>query len=174
MQSWGRVIHSFKDIYMSFGYFVQHLALTLSTVGILYNQKPSLKFFDTKPTIWTPLDSSGPQETIWDILSWLGTLRTPRVCRGHFVLFVPNPHNMGVYRLPWTSAVKFWHFELTQDHLGTEDTEGDRRSLCPFCSKPLQYGCLWTPLDPHIQDLTFWADSGPPGHWGHRGCAGLP
>ena len=42
----------------------------------------------------------------------------------------------------------------------------------PFaiCWKPLQYGCLRTPLDPSNQDLTFWADSGPRGHWGHQGC----
>ena len=26
--------------------------------------------------------------------------------------------------------------------------------------------CLSTPLDPSIWDLTFWADVGPPGHWG--------
>ena len=54
------------------------------------------------------------------------------------------------HELPWTPATKIWHFELTQDHL---DTEGNRRSLCQFCFKPLQYGCLWTPLDPSSQDL---------------------
>ena len=75
-----------------------------------------------------------------------------------------KPGNMGTNELPWTPTSKIWHFELTQDHLDTEDTEGNRRSLCLFFSKPLQYGCLWTPLDPHIQDLTFWADSGP---WGY-------
>ena len=32
---------------------------------------------------------------------------------------------------------------------------------------PPQYGCLWTPLDPNNQDLTFWADMGPQGHWGY-------
>ena len=163
------------------------------------------------------MNSPGPPQSRFDILSWLRTtwtLRTPRVTEGHFVFFVPNPYNMGVYGLPWTPTSKIWHFELTQDHLDTEDTEGNRRSLCPFwsqllqygclwtpldpavsicyfgltqyhlgtedsegvqrslrlfCSKPLHYGCLWTPLDPHIQDLTFRADSGPPGHWGHRG-----
>ena len=51
-------------------------------------------------------------------------------------LFVPNPYNMGVYRLPWTPAVKIWKFELTQDQLDTEDTEGMQRSLCLFCSQP--------------------------------------
>ena len=40
--------------------------------------------------------------------------------------FVPNPYNMGVYGLLWTPAVKIWHFKLTQDHLGTEDTESVR------------------------------------------------
>ena len=33
-------------------------------------------------------------------------------------------------------------------------------SLCHFSFKPLQYGCLQTPLTPSHQDLTFWADSG--------------
>ena len=82
-------------------------------------------------------------------------LRTPRVCGGHFVFFVPNPYNMGVYGLPWSPAIKIFHVELTQDHLETEDTEGNQRSLCPFCSNPLQNGCLLTPLDPTNQDLTF-------------------
>ena len=43
---------------------------------------------------------------------------------------------------------------LPVDHLDTEDREGNRRSLCPFYSKPLQYECL----------------SGPLGHWGHLMC----
>ena len=77
------------------------------------------------------------------------------VCEGHFAFFVQNPYNMGVYGLPWTSAVKIQHFELTQDHLDTEDTEGLQRSLCHSCFKPLQYGCLRTPLAPSNQDLTF-------------------
>ena len=34
------------------------------------------------------------------------TLRTPRVCRGHFVILVSNPNNMGVYGLPWTPAIR--------------------------------------------------------------------
>ena len=78
---------------------------------------------------------------------------------------------MGVNRLPWTPAVKIWTFDLTQDHLDPEDTEGNQRSLCPFCSKSLQYGCLQTPLEHSIQDLEIWADSRPTGHWGHRGYA---
>ena len=69
---------------------------------------------------------------------------------------------MGVYGLPGT--VKIWHFELTQDHLDTDVTEGMRRSLRLFCSQPLQYGCLWTPLDTSSQDLAILADSGPHGH----------
>ena len=43
---------------------------------------------------------------------------------GHFVFSVPNPYNMGVYGLPRTPAVKILHFELTQDQLVTEATEG--------------------------------------------------
>ena len=74
---------------------------------------------------------------------------------------------MGVYGLPGT--VKIWHFELTQDHLDTDVTEGMLRSLRLFCSQPQQYGCQQTPLDTNSQDLPFWADSGPPGHWLHQG-----
>ena len=116
------------------------------------------------------MNSPGPPQSRFDILSWLRTtwtLRTPRVTEGHFVFFVPNLYNMGVYGLPWTPTSKIWDFELTQDHLDPEDTEGNRRSLRPFCSQPLQYGCLWTPLDPSNQDLTFWANSRPPGHRGY-------
>ena len=65
--------------------------------------------------------------------------------RGHF-FFAPNPYNMGVYR-----------------------PKGMQRSLCLFCSQPQQYGCQQTPLDTNSQDLPFWADSGPPGHWCHQG-----
>ena len=122
------------------------------------------------PTIWVSDDSSEPQQSRFGILGSLRTtwtLRTPRVCGGHFVFFVPNPYNMGVYGLPWTLAVKIWQFDLTQDHLDPEDTEGMRRSLCSFCSKPLQYGYLWTPLEPSSQDLAIWPDSGPPGHRGY-------
>ena len=121
------------------------------------------------PTIWVSTYSPGPQQSWFDILGWLWTprtLRSPRVPGGPFAIFVRNPNNMCVYRLPWTPAIAIWHFELTQDHLNTEDTEGARRSLCLSCSKPLQYGCLRTSLDPSYQDLSFWADSGPPGHWG--------
>ena len=62
---------------------------------------------------------------------------------------------LGTNGLPWTPAVKIWQFDLTLDHLDPEDPEGMRRSLCFFCSKPLQYGCLWTPLDPSSQDLAI-------------------
>ena len=65
--------------------------------------------------------------------------------RGHF-FFAPNPYNIGVYR-----------------------PKGMQRSLCLFCSQPQQYGCQQTPLDTNSQDLPFWADSGPPGHWLHQG-----
>ena len=58
------------------------------------------------------------------------------------LFFATNPYNMGVYR-----------------------PKGMQRSLCLFCSQPQQYGCQQTPLDTNSQDLPFWADSGPPGHW---------
>ena len=58
------------------------------------------------PTIWVSMDSPGPQQSEFDILSRLRTLRTPRVCGGHFVYCVSNPNNVGVYRLPWTLAVR--------------------------------------------------------------------
>ena len=76
------------------------------------------------------------------------TPRTPRVCKGHFAFFVPNLYNIGVYGLPWTPAVKIWQFDLTQDHLDTEDTEGVWRSLCLFVPNPYNmgvYGLPWTP-----------------------------
>ena len=38
-----------------------------------------------------------------------------------------------------------------------------------FCSKPLKYGCLQTPLKLKSQDLVVWAELWPPGHWGHQG-----
>ena len=37
---------------------------------------------------------------------------------------VATPYNMGVYGLPWTQAIKIWHFELTQDNLHIGDSEG--------------------------------------------------
>ena len=40
-----------------------------------------------------------------------------------------------------------------------------------FFAETQHIGYQWTPLDPSIQDLTFRADSGPPGHWGSRGYA---
>ena len=70
------------------------------------------------------------------------------MCGGHFAFFVPYPYIMGVYGLSWTAAVKIWHFKLTQDHLGTEDTKGVWRSLCLFVPNPYNmgvYGLPWTP-----------------------------
>ena len=87
----------------------------------------SPKILLQNPTMWVSTDSPGPQQSSFGILSGLRTtwaLRTPRVTEGHFVLSVPNPCNMGIYGLPWTPATKIWHFELTQFHLDTEDTEG--------------------------------------------------
>ena len=110
--------------------------------------------FSQNPSIWVPLDYSRPRKSKWEILSWPGTPRTLRTltCGGHFVFFVPNPYNMGVYGLPGTPTVKIWHFELTQDHLDTDDTKG-MRSGGPFvfCSQPLQYECLRTPWTPTVK-----------------------
>ena len=56
--------------------------------------------------------SPQPQQSRFDILSCLRTprtLRTPRLCRGHFFFFVSNPYNMGVYGLPRTPVIKIWH-----------------------------------------------------------------
>ena len=38
MKSWGYDIHSFEAFNMNFGYFVQDIALTLSTRGIMQKQ----------------------------------------------------------------------------------------------------------------------------------------
>ena len=35
------------------------------------------------------------------------------MCGGPYNSFVTNPYNMGFYGLPWTPAIKIWHFELT-------------------------------------------------------------
>ena len=129
---------------------------------IIFKNLPR-KFLSQNPPIWAPLDSSEPKETKWDILSSLRTtwtLRTPRVTEGHFVFFVPNLYNMGVYGLPWTPPSKIWHFELTQDHLDTEDTVGVQRSLGSF----IQIPTLWVSrgyLGPLFatflwQNMTFW------------------
>ena len=101
-------------------------------------------FFRSNSTYWVPMDSPGPQQSRFGNLTSLRTTwtpRTPRVCEGHFAFLVPSPYNIGVYGLPWTPAVKIWKFDLTQDPgLDPEDTEGMQWS-------PLQYWCLWTPLD---------------------------
>ena len=106
----------------------------------------------------TPLDP----RSRFGILSWLRTtwkLRTLRVCEGYFAFLVPNPYNMGVYRLHWSQAIKIWHFELYQDNLDTEDSKGMQRSLCLFVPNPYNgCNCLWTPLNPSSQDSAFWAD----------------
>ena len=140
--------------------------------AILYKSKQSnynelicaLKKILGNQAIWVSMNSPGPPLPRFDILSWLRTTWTLMTPRSLF--FVPNPYNMGVYGLPWTQAIKIWHFELTQDHLEAEDSKGMRRLLCFSSSKPLQYGCLQTPLVTSDQDLTFWAESGQPGHWG--------
>ena len=74
---------------------------------------------------------------------------------------------MGVYALPWTPAIKIDILSWPKD-LGPW---GCAEVPYLFCPKPLQYGFLGTPLDPSNQDLTFWANLGPPGQWGDRGWA---
>ena len=59
---------------------------------------------------------------------------------------------MGVHRLPWTKGVKIWQFELTYDHLDTEDTKGIQRSLHLFVPKPYK----WVPRDsPEAKESKF-------------------
>ena len=146
---------------------IWHFELTQDHLDtdVTEGMRRSLRLFCSQPLqygcLWTPLDTSSQD------LAFLADSRPPGHWwhRGHF-FFVPNPNNMGVYRLPWTQAIKIWHFELTQDHLETEDSKGMRRLLCFSSSKPLQHGCLQTPLVTSNQDLAFWAISGQPGHWG--------
>ena len=59
-----------------------------------------------------------------------------------------------------------WHYELTWDPRTVKTPRVCRRSLSPL-TQPLPYGCLWTPLDPSNQGLTFWAGLGLQGHWGY-------
>ena len=80
----------------------------------------------------------------------MGVYRPKEMQRSHFVFFVRNPNNMGVNRLPWTPKVKIWHFELTQDHLDTDDTK-----VTSFFSKSIQYGCLRYGL-PWTQAIKIW------------------
>ena len=138
------------------------------------------------------MDPPGPQQPRCDILSWLKTTWTPRVYGGHFAFFVPNPYNMSVYGLPWTPTVKLWHLDRADSvppghwwrwghffatnpyNMGVYRPKGMQRSLCLFCLQPQQYGCQQTPLDTNSQDLPFWADSGPPGHWLHQGHFFVP
>ena len=52
---------------------------------------------------------------------------------------------MGVYGLPWTPAVKFWHFGLTQDHLDTEATEVCGGHIVILVSNPYNMGVYGLP-----------------------------
>ena len=63
-------------------------------------------------------------------------------------IFVTKPSNMSTVGFLGTPGNKIGHFELTQDHLDTEDTKGMRRSLCLFVPNPYNmgvYGLAWTP-----------------------------
>ena len=71
---------------------------------------------------------------------------------------------MGVYGLPGT--VKIWHFELTQDHLDTDDTE--------VTSFLLQIPIIWVSTDRRecrgrtlsflFATPTIWVSTDSPGH----------
>ena len=63
--------------------------------------------------------------------------------RRSLCLFVPNPYNMGFYQLPWTPATKICHFELTQDHLNTEDAKGTKITLSFLFLTPI----IWLSTD---------------------------
>ena len=91
----------------------------------------TFSFLFKTPTIWVFTDSPGPQQSGFDIISWLGTprtLRTPRVYRGHLVIFVSNPYNMGVYGLTRTPVIKIWHLCmgacLYYNSLGSRSEQG--------------------------------------------------
>ena len=61
--------------------------------------KVTLPFLFKTRTLWVFVDSPGPQQLRFIILSWLRTswtLRPLRVCWGHSVFFVPNPYNLGI------------------------------------------------------------------------------
>ena len=133
--------------------------------------------FSQNPSIWVPLDFSRPRKSKWEILSWPGTPRTLRTltCGGHFVFFVPNPYNMGVYGLPGTPTVKIWHLDRADSGPpGHWWHRGYAEVPLFFVLNPYNmsvYGLPWTPT------VKLWhldrADSVPPGHWwrwGHFFC----
>ena len=131
---------------------------------------PAIKIKHFELTLFqTPMISVGtnfpwPKHSRFDVLSWLATLRTPRLCKGSSI-FLPNPYDVGVDGLPLIHVFKIFLADL-----GPWRQRGAR-----VCGNPSVFfaqnlynmsECLSTPLDPSIWDLTFWADMGPPGHWG--------
>ena len=77
-------------------------------------------FFSQYPTIWVSMDSHHPQLSRFDILSWLGTPRTLRVCGGPFIISDTKPHNVKVYGLPWTTAITWEPEQAFNDPKGPE------------------------------------------------------
>ena len=98
-----------------------------------------------------------PKHSRFDVLSWLATLRTPRLCKGSSI-FLPNPYDVGVVGLPLIHVFKIW-FSCWHGTLKTARGEGVRKSFCIFCSKPLQYERVFidSPWPKHLRfDILGW------------------
>ena len=110
-------------------------------------QKSSL--FSQNPTILVSVDSPGPQQPF---LGWLGPqgskfgskdLLAPNL---KFWTSITKLHKMGAYGIPWTLAVKIWHFRADFDLVGIRAFWQRINKLC-FSHESKKYGCLWTPLN---------------------------
>ena len=84
--------------------------------------------------------------------------------RGEILVFLKNVEFLEFFgfTLCFTTFQAKKNFRLMEKFL---------HQFMSFCSKTLQTWWLQTPQYSRSQDLVFWADSGPPGHWGHQGCA---
>ena len=115
-----------------------------------------LTLFQT-PMILVGTNFPWPKHSRFDVLSWLATLRTPRLCKGSSI-FLPNPYDVGVDGLPLIHVFKIW-FSCWLGTLRTARGEGVRKSFCIFCSKPLQYERVFidSPWPKHLRfDILSW------------------
>ena len=72
---------------------------------------------------------------------------------GSFIIFVTTPYNMDVYKLPWTTAIKISHFDLTWD---TEDNKSEKKIFFNFDSEfHVQSNKLLYQIDNHQKTETY-------------------
>ena len=132
---------------------------------------PAIKIKHFELTLFqTPMISVGtnfpwPKHSRFDVLSWLATWGHRGCAKVHQYSY-QTPMMWVWMDSPWST---YSRFDFLAD-LGPWRQRGAR-----VCGNPSVFfaqnlynmsECLSTPLDPSIWDLTFWADVGPPGHWG--------